>query len=115
MTARALAGALRGPGPAPFAGAGGMLMGPHDGGVDLGIPVQLTGTIGLGAQRSLDPGPGPVLLSARKPLVDRLPRPVPLGQVPPGDAAADPEQNAVEDLAVVTPAATPLRGHRWQE
>src|SRR5215218_5137377 len=103
VTGRALAGALRGPGRAPFAGAGGMLMGTHDGRVDLGIPVQLTSTIGLSAQRSLDPGPGPVLLPTRKPLVDRLPRPVPLGQVPPGDAAADPEQDAIEDLAVVTP------------
>ena len=36
-----------------------------------------------GTQRGLDRGPGPIGLPARKPLVDHLPRPIALGQVPP--------------------------------
>src|SRR4029450_9038909 len=60
-------------------------------------------------------GAGLVGLRAREPLLLRLPRPVPLGQVPPRHPAAHPEQDAVEDLAVIPPAPTPLRGHRWQQ
>jgi hypothetical protein len=47
----------------------------------------------------LDPGPGPIGLPARKPLVDRLPRPIALGQVPPWRPGTDPEQDAVQHLA----------------
>jgi hypothetical protein len=92
----------------PLCGPGGVLVGPDHAGVDLGIPVQLIGSVGLGLQGGPDPGPGSVGLPAREPLVDRLPWSVPLGQVPPRHSAAHAEHDAVEDLAVVPPAATPL-------
>ena len=115
VTAPALAGGLPGSTGAPFPGSGSMLVGADHAGVDLGVPVQLPSPIRLGAQRGLDPAPGPIALPARKPLVDRLPGPIPLRQVSPGHPGADPEQDAVEDLAVVPPPPTPLRGHRWQQ
>jgi hypothetical protein len=74
-TVRALAAALRGLGPAPFAGPGGVLVGPDHAGVDLGVPVQLPGTVGLGPQRGLDPCPGAIGLPAREPLGHGLPGP----------------------------------------
>lgn len=62
-------------------------------------------------------------LPACEPLVDRLPRPIALRQISPGDPGPDAEQDAVEGLAVIPPAATPLgvmagssgasRPHSW--
>src|SRR4029450_7870271 len=66
-------------------------------------------------QAGLDGGPGPVGLPAREPLVHRLPRPVPLRQIPPRHPAAGPAQDAGADLPVPPPAPAPLRGHRWQQ
>src|SRR4030095_15015067 len=59
--------------------------------------------------------PGPIGLPTGEPLVDRLPGPIALGQVPPGDPGADPEQDDVEDLAVISPPPTPPGRHRWQQ
>jgi hypothetical protein len=50
VTVRAPAAALRGLGPAPFAGPGGVLVGPDDAGVNLGIPVQLPSRLRLDPQ-----------------------------------------------------------------
>jgi hypothetical protein len=60
VTGPALAPVLPGSSRVPFVGAGGMLVGPDDAGVDLGVPVELPGTVGLGPQRGLDLRPGAV-------------------------------------------------------
>jgi hypothetical protein len=82
VTAPAPPAGLPGSSRAPFPGPSGVLVGPDHRGVDVGVPVQLPSTLGLGAQGGLDPSPGPVGLPAREPFVDRLPGPVPLGQIP---------------------------------
>jgi hypothetical protein len=112
---RRRAGGLPGSRRSPFAGPGGVLVSADDAGVDLGVPVQLAGRVGLGVQGGLDPGPGPVGLPAGEPLVDRLPGTIALGQVPPRHSGPDPEQDAVEDLAMITPAPTPFRLGRGQQ
>ena len=84
-----------------------MLVGPHDGGVDLRDPVQITRRIRLDARGSLDLRPGAVGLPAREPLGDRQAWPVALRQVPPRDATAHPELDAAADLPVVRSAFTP--------
>src|SRR5207247_3056155 len=99
VTAPAPAAGLPGSARAPFPGSSGVLVGADHGRVDLGVPVQLPSSIGLGAQGGLDAGPGPVGLPAREPLVDRLPGPVALGPVPPRHGATGPEQDAVGQLA----------------
>jgi hypothetical protein len=115
VTAPAPPAGLPGSSRAPFPGPSGVLVGPDHRGVDLGVPVQLPSPLGLGAQGGLDPSPGPVGLPAREPFVDRLPGPVPLGQIPPRHPATHPKQAAVEDLTVVPPTPTPPRRHRWQQ
>ena len=115
VTAPALAGGLPGSARSTFPAPAACWWGPDDAGVDLGVPVQLPSPVGLGPQGGLDPGPGPVGLPAREPLGDRLPGPIALGKVPPRHPAAHPEQDAVEDLAVVPPTPTPLGRHRWQQ
>src|SRR5215217_5042137 len=115
VTVPAPAGGLPGSAGAPVTGAGGVLVGADDAGVNLGVPVQLPSPIGLGPQGGLDAGPGAVGLPAHEPLVDRLPRPRPLGQIPPRDPGAGPEHDAVEDRAVIPPTPTPLGRHRWQQ
>jgi hypothetical protein len=115
VTAPAPPAGLPGSSRAPFPGPSGVLVGPDHRGVNVGVPVQLPSTLGLGAQGGLDPSPGPVGLPAREPFVDRLPGPLPLGQIPPGHPATHPNQAAVEDLTVVPPTPTPPRRHRWQQ
>jgi hypothetical protein len=60
-------------------------------------------------------GPRSHRLPAREPLVDRLPGPIARRQVPPGHPGTGPEQDAVEYLAVIPPAAAPLRPGRGQQ
>src|SRR4029453_5503817 len=115
VTAPALAPVLPGSTGSPFPGAGGVLVSPDHGRIDLRMPVQLPSRLRLDAQGGLDPGPGPIGLPTREPLVDRLPGSIALGQVPPGHPGADPEQDAVEARAVIPPPPTALRCHRWQQ
>src|SRR4029450_5051014 len=62
----------------------------------------------------LDARPSPVDLPAGKPLVAGLPWPITLGEVPPGRTGPGPPDDAVDHLAVVMPAATPLASWRQQ-
>src|SRR6266498_3634474 len=99
----------------PPCGTSGVLVGPNDRGVDLDLPVQLPGGVGVALHRLLDPRPGAVGLPAGEPLVAGLPGPIPLGQVPPGRPGPDPPDDAVDHLAMVTPAATPPASLEWQQ
>jgi hypothetical protein len=95
-----------GSGRSPFSGAGGVLVGPHDGGIHHHLPVDLPDRIRLGlgvGQQSL---PGPVGLPATEPLIAGLPGPIALGQVPPGHPGSQLPQNSVQDLTMVGPLAT---------
>jgi len=87
----------------------------HDGGVDLGSPIEVSGRVRVGLQPLLDPGPGTVLLPARKPVVAGFRRPVPLGDLIPLGAVVDTPQNPVEHLPVITPPPTTLRRHGRQQ
>ncbi len=81
-----------------FPRPGGMLMGAHNGGVDVEVPGDQVLRVGLGLQLGEDPMPGSVPLPAAEQVVRSAPRPVLLGQVPPGDPGADPEPYAVDQL-----------------
>jgi hypothetical protein len=92
-----------------------MLMGTDHGGIDMPSQIQLACRVSLGQQRLLDPGPGPIIAPPGEPLVERLERTIALRYVPPRATSPDPEQDAVDDLPVITPpAATPRRGRRQQ-
>lgn len=96
----------------PFSGSGGVLVGAHDGGVDLGVQVGFGGGVD---EVLFDAGPGAVDLPAQEPVVDGAPGAVAFGQVTPGDTGTGPVDDAVEDLAVVAPAASALVCHRGQQ
>lgn len=88
------------------AGAGRMLMRPHDGGVNRDVPVDLTRRIGGGLDLLEQKLPRPVTGPETVPFVDGLPRPVPVGQVTPLHAGPNPVQNPVDHLPVAPPPAT---------
>jgi hypothetical protein len=114
-TCRALLVALRHQSRAPFTGASGVLMRPCDRGVGVSVPVQITGAVGLGVQRGLDPCPGAIFFPPGEPFVQRLPWPVPFGHISPRHPGTHPKQDPVEHLPVITPPSTTLRGHVWQQ
>ena len=70
--------------------------------------------VGIALHQLLDARPSPVDLPAGKPLVAGLPWPITLGEVPPGRIGPGPPDDAVDHLAVVTSAATPLASWRQQ-
>ncbi|ALM36625.1 hypothetical protein SFR_5864 [Streptomyces sp. FR-008] len=83
-----------------------MLMGPHDGGVDRDVPVDLPGRIGLGLDPLEQAFPGSVGRPQAVTFVDRLPRTEPFRQVTPLNAGPHPVQNPVDHLPVIPPPAT---------
>jgi hypothetical protein len=62
-----------------------------------------------------DPVEQPTAAQGREPVVDGLPWPEPLGQVPPGGAGIEPPEDAVEHQPVVLPLAAPLGLAGWEE
>src|SRR4029453_1691065 len=80
---------LRVAGP-PFAGAGGVLVGPGHRGIDADLPGDQALGVGLGLQGGEDLLPGAVALPAPEQTVDGLPWPIPLGHVPPRRAGPSP-------------------------
>jgi hypothetical protein len=114
-TCRALLVALRHQSRAPFTGASGVLMRPCDRGVGVSVPVPITGAVGLGVQRGLDPCPGAIFFPPGEPFVQRLPWPVPFGHISPRHPGTHPKQDPVEHLPVITPPSTTLRGHVRQQ
>ncbi len=82
----------------PFPCPGGVLVGAYDGGVHVDVPGDQGLRVRPGLQLDEDPVPGADPLPAAEQVVCTTPRPVPLGHVPPGDAGADPEPYAVDQL-----------------
>ncbi|GLU47298.1 hypothetical protein Nans01_16490 [Nocardiopsis ansamitocini] len=86
-----------------------MLLGPHDGGVDRDVPVDLPSRVGLGPDLPEQAFPGSVGRPQKVTFVDRLPRAEPFGQVTPLNAGPHPAQNPVDHLPVIpSPATTPV-------
>lgn len=99
---------------APFSGPGRVLVGPHDRRVDTHkCPVDLADRVGVLLDVGQGPVPRPVRRSPAEPLVDRLSRPVPFRQIPPGGTGGELSQNPVEDLPPVT--HRPPRPRRSQQ
>jgi hypothetical protein len=92
-----------------------MLMRAHDRRVDLRVPVQVTGGVRVGLQPLQDPGPGAVGLPLGEAVVTGLVWPVPVRDLMPLRAVADPPQNPVDHLPVITPPSTTLRNHARQQ
>ena len=82
-------------------------MGTHGRGVHRDVPVDLTGRVGGSLDLLEQEFPGAVCRPQPVTLIDRLPRTVPLGQIAPVRPGANPVQDAVDHLPVITPPATP--------
>ena len=78
-----------------WAGAGGVLMGPHHRAVRAGHPVQLPGDLCVGLRRGQQPIPGPVPGPAVQPLPHRLPWPEHSGRSPPRRAGPKPPSQKI--------------------
>lgn len=95
-----------------FAGACGVLMGPHHGGVHRDVPIDVTGCVShrLNLLQKAFPcaigGPPSVTF------IDGLPRSESFRQVTPLDPGPDPVQDPVDHLPVVPPPATTAVAHR---
>ena len=81
------------------AGAGGVLMRPHDRRVDADVPVDLVGGVGDGLQPGQHVCPGTVALPAAEQSVDGVPGSVAVRDVPPRGADADAPADSVDELA----------------
>jgi hypothetical protein len=90
------------------AGAGRMLMSTGDGGVRADRPVPALGLIAPGPQPVQDLLPGPVQGPAAMPVIDGLPVPEALRQIPPRAARPGPEEDPVDHRPVISPPATTL-------
>lgn len=98
----------------PFsAGGGGVLVGAHDGGVDLDQPVDVPDGVRPGLYLLQGPDEHAVDHVAAEAGVDRLPRPVAFRQVTPRDAGTDLVDHPVDDLTV-RHARPSRRGPRHQ-
>ena len=89
------------------AGPGRMLMRPRDGGIRADRPVAALGLITPGPQPVQDLLPGPVQRPAAMPVIDGLPVPEALRQVPPRAPRPGPEEDPVDHRPVIGPPATP--------
>src|ERR1035441_3349274 len=97
------------------AGAGRVLMGPGDGGVRADCPVPALGLVASGPQPVQDLLPGPVQGPAAMPVIDGLPVPEALGQVPPRAACPGTEEDPVDHRPVIGPPAAALLRTARQE
>jgi hypothetical protein len=88
------------------AGAGRMLVGANDGGVDRDVPADLTRGVGCGLDLLEQTFPGPVCGPQTMAFVDRLPRPEPLRRITPLHTGRHPVQNPVDHLPMIPPPAT---------
>ena len=89
-------------------------MGAHEAGVDRDLPIQLVNRLGDHSGPLDQRGEGAVARPAPESVADGLSRPVPLGQVPPGDAGLGLVQHSVDHPAVIDPG-TPLGPRRRQQ
>jgi Resolvase, N terminal domain len=93
---------------------GRMLMGPGDRGISADRPVLALGLITAGPQPVQDLLPGPVQGPAAMPVIDRLPVPEALRQVPPRAPCPGPEEDPVDHRPVIGPPAAPRRIRRQE-
>src|SRR5512142_1986726 len=99
--------------PPPFSRPRGVLVGADHGGVDRDDPLHRL-PVGVDLQIGEDPLPGTVRGPPPMPLVQRLPRAVPLRNVPPRRPRGQLPHDPVDHLPVIPPPpATPAR--RWQQ
>lgn len=89
-----------------FTCAGGVLVGTVDRGVDGDGPLHLAHRVVADLHMLQQPCPRAVRLPAGEPLVDRLARRIPLGQVTPRSPGPQPPQHTVDHLPVITPRPT---------
>src|SRR5690348_3558117 len=94
-----------------------MLVRADHGGVGAERPVLAIGPIAAGPQPAQDLPPGPITGPAAMPVIDGLPVPEPLRQVPPRAAGPGPEEDPVDHHPVIQPPATSRRigGHEHPE
>lgn len=90
-----------------FAGADCVLVGSVDGGVDGDGPFHPAHRVIADLNVLQQPCPGAVRLPAGEPLVDGLPRPEPVGKIPPRSPGPQPPQHPVDHLPVITPRTAP--------
>src|SRR5690349_4927892 len=80
-------------------------------------PLDLARGVELALERLEDPLPEPLATPAAEARVDRLPRPVALGEIAPRHAGVHPVEHPIEDramIAVVRPAGLARRQQRHQ-
>ena len=99
------------------AGAGGVLVRAHHGGVRAEGPVFPLGLIAPGPQRIQDLFPGPIQRPAAMPPIDALPVPEPRRQVTPRAAGPGTEQDPINHHAVIVPPVplSRMRGHQRRQ
>src|SRR5262249_17818957 len=85
---------------------GGGVTGPDDRGVDAPeVVAQAAPALQVIEQPGHEAGPGPVLPPAVEPIIDGLPRAIPLREVPPGGPGVEHPEDAIEDRVMVVPGA----------
>lgn len=101
------------PGPL-FAGTGGMLVSPVDGGVHRHRPLHAADCIITDLNMFQQPGPRAVGLPPGEPLIDGLPRSIPLWKIPPRSPGPQAPQHPVNHLPVIPPGPPPTVQRRQQ-
>ncbi len=93
-----------------FWGSGCMLVGSNNGAVHkVDLPVHFSGYIRLGLQPRENTVPYPSVPSAEEPAVDRAPRTVVLGDVPPGSTRFELPKDCIDHSSVVFVGPSSLR------
>jgi hypothetical protein len=84
-----------------------MLMSTDDRRVDADTPIKLTSGISLRLDSGQQPIPGAISRESVMPLPHRLPRPKPLGQIPPRNSGAITVHDALDDLTMIPERPAP--------
>lgn len=96
----------------PFTGTRRVLVGAHDLGIDLGIPVDVSRRFGPALDLPLEPRPRPIGRPPPITLITGLLRPVPFRHITPRRACPHPPQDSVDHPTAITPLATASRRRR---
>lgn len=92
-----------------------MLMRAVDRGVHADCPVELTGSVSIGQELSMNPVPGAIAAESTVPLPHCLPRPELSRQIPPRRTRPEPPHDALNHTAMILERTTTLtRGDRHQ-
>lgn len=91
-----------------------MLVSPVDGGVHRNRPLHVADCVVTDLNMFQQPCPRAVGFPPGEPLIGRLPRPVPLRQIPPRSPRPQAPQHSVDHLPVISPGPPPAIQHRQQ-